>query len=124
MLWYISLASDISRGAWLEDDYEWVETFYIQATNNAGRRFNHFKGFQNREAAVKLLERVSVAKGFSPVGNKNWVETYPAYGSEHYSATGGDRVHHLDLEPELNPLLTEEQKQRVAWEHDLDTLRH
>lgn len=122
-MWTINVKSDVVQGEWREDSYRFYEVFCVTAHNENGTRFVHTHTFtDDRKGAEKLAERVNLAdfKGsFSPENNQYWREIQPVWGSPEYSRQGGDWVFHGDLEPELNPYLTESEKDRVAWERDL-----
>lgn len=109
------------RGEWMEDSYRWTMVYWVVAVNSYGARYNHFKTFTDENAAWDLAMRVDVAAmngDFDPTDSEYWKTAQPVYGSDCYAATGGDLEHHADLHPEMNPMLSEAEKHRVALEHD------
>lgn len=119
-VWHVDVASDVVRGPWREDDYEWHEVFRVTVRNEYGRRFAHKHVFlDDSDGAKKLAERVHAAdRWWTPVENEHWRADFPVYGSEHYERSGGDAVHHLDIEPELDPALSEYGKHMAAFARD------
>jgi len=117
-MWTASLESIVVQGDWMEDSYRFYTVYGVRVSNDDGRSFSHDHSYiEDKAGAERLLERIQMAccfDRFSPVDREHWIETRPVYGSKEYQRTGGDLEWGLDLEPELNPALTESQKDAVA----------
>lgn len=77
-----------------EDGTYTRDQFFVTAVLPTGRRFAHYKMFDRADDAFKLEGRVRDAvraETFS-VNNEYWTEMQPVYGSDAYSAGGGDRA--------------------------------
>jgi hypothetical protein len=104
--WAVEFGSDVFNGGTNEDG-EMIEAlrFFVCAHSPEGRNFFHVVTFPSygmgmRDAcerkAERLADRVNDAiragRWVGPVGNPNWVEGRPSYGSERYVSEGWEEM--------------------------------
>jgi hypothetical protein len=90
--WHLVPVSEVRRGAWLEDDYAYNTVYGVWASNARGQRFAYLGPMKNSEAGARaVIHRIDQTPDWTPIGNDEWTEADPVYGSEEYErldATG------------------------------------
>jgi len=118
MPWFTSIGSEVHPSGTTEDgDTVYLTYYWVEVTNMAGYRYNHFHSSNDLGEIEVLMNKIRLTPNFTPEGKDElWFPGQPVYGSEAYSRTGGDLAHHADLEPWL--LAPEHLRHGIALEHD------